>query len=95
MQRTFPTLVLQVVALILGALAACSRAVPANVAAAVNGRSITYAELDKQYQSNFAAPTEPPSDDQLQIQKLEVLRTLIDSEIMLQRETEEVCYFLV
>ena len=29
--------------------------------------------------------TEKPSDDQMEIQKLEVLRTLVDNEIMLQR----------
>src|SRR5579862_9135569 len=84
MQRMFP-----VVCLLFAGLNACSRTVPANVAATVNGRAITYAELDKQYQSNFATPTEPPSDDQLQIQKLEVLRTLIDDEIMLQRAEKQ------
>jgi peptidyl-prolyl cis-trans isomerase SurA len=63
----------------------CNRSAPANVAAVVNGRSITYADLDKQYQSNFAAPNDRPGDDQMVIQKLEVLRTLIDAEIMLQR----------
>jgi peptidyl-prolyl cis-trans isomerase SurA len=67
-------------------LAGCNRSAPPNVAATVNGRSITYAELDKQYQSSFGgSPGDHPSDDQLEIQKLEVLRTLIDSEIMLQR----------
>src|SRR5580704_9586315 len=66
-------------------LAGCNRSAPPNVAATVNGRAITYAELDKQYQSSFNAPNDHPSDDQLDIQKLEVLRTLIDSEIMLQR----------
>ena len=69
----------------LGALESCNRSAPANVAATVNGRPITYAQLDKQYQSQFPASGEHPSDDQLEIQRLEVLRTLIDSEIMLQR----------
>ena len=66
-------------------LTACNRSAPANVAATVNGRAITYAELEKQYQSQFATPGERASDDQVEIQRLEVLRTLIDSEIMLQR----------
>ncbi len=61
----------------------------ANVAATVNGRAITYAELDKQFQSNFATPTEHASDDQVEIQKLEVLRTLVDDEIMLQRAEKQ------
>ena len=63
----------------------CKRATPDNVAATVNGRTITYAELDKQYQSTFMSSTERPSDDQMAIQKLEVLRSLVDNEIMLQR----------
>jgi len=63
----------------------CKRAVPDNVAATVNGRPITYADLDKQYQSQFMSSNEHPSDDQMMIQKLEVLRTLVDNEIMLQR----------
>src|SRR5579863_270447 len=66
-------------------LSACNRPAPANVAASVNGHAITYAELEKQYLSQFATPTERPSDDQMEIQKLEVLRTLVDGEIMLQR----------
>ncbi len=55
----------------------------------VNGRAITYAELEKQYQSQFATPGERQSDDQVEIQKLEVLRTLIDGEIMLQRAEKQ------
>src|SRR5580704_562007 len=66
-------------------LCGCKRATPDNVAATVNGRTITYAELDKKYQSTFMSSTERPSDDQMAIQKLEVLRALVDSEIMLQR----------
>ncbi len=56
-----------------------------NVAATVNGRIITYADLDKQYQAQFMSSSEKPSSDQMEIQKLEVLRTLVDNEIMLQR----------
>src|SRR5262249_49780931 len=73
---------------LLPVLADCNRSVPANVAAMVNNRSITYAELDKQYQFQFpAAPDKPKNDqdDQSVIQHLEVLRTLIDGEVMLPR----------
>jgi len=64
---------------------ACKRAISDNVAATVSGRVITYADLDKQYQAQFMSSTEKPSTDQMEIQKLEVLRTLVDNEIMLQR----------
>jgi peptidyl-prolyl cis-trans isomerase SurA len=66
-------------------LISCNRSAPANVAASVNGRAITYAELDKQFQSQFGPPGEQKNDDQTLIQRLEVLRTLIDNEVMLQR----------
>jgi peptidyl-prolyl cis-trans isomerase SurA len=65
--------------------AACNRSVPANVAAMVNGRAITYADLEKRFQSEFAAPADRPSDDQMSIQRLEILRTLVDEEILVQR----------
>lgn len=67
-------------------LSACNRSAPTNVAATINGRSITYAELDKQYQiSQFGGPAVSVSDDQVAIQRLELLRAMIDNEIMLQR----------
>jgi peptidyl-prolyl cis-trans isomerase SurA len=65
-------------------LSGCNRAAPANVAATVNNRPITYADLEKQYQSQFG-PENRANGDQVMIQKLEVLRTLIDNEVMLQR----------
>ncbi|MGH9657369.1 MAG: peptidylprolyl isomerase [Bryobacteraceae bacterium] len=66
------------------ALAACTKSPPVNVAAVVNNRPITYAELDKHFQSRFE-PSAGSSEDQTMIQKLEILRGLVDNEIMLQR----------
>jgi peptidyl-prolyl cis-trans isomerase SurA len=63
----------------------CKQAASDNVAATVNGRVITYSELDKYYQSRYTASGTRPSDDQMLIQKLEVLRTLVDNQILLQR----------
>src|SRR5712692_7255214 len=65
--------------------AGCKRSPSTNVAATVNNRVITYAELEKNYHSQFPAATDGSSEDQVMIQKLELLRNLIDSEIMLQR----------
>lgn len=70
-------------------LAACKHAAPDNVAATVNGRVITYADLDKQFQMQFMSAGEKPSEDQAMIQKLELLRTMIDAEIMLQRAEKQ------
>jgi peptidyl-prolyl cis-trans isomerase SurA len=65
-------------------IAACNRSAPADVAATVNGRAVTYVDLDKQYEVQFGSG-EKSTGDQATIQKLEVLRTLIDNEVMLQR----------
>ena len=66
------------------ALVACKRSAPANVAAEVNSRPITYAELEKTYQSQ-PQTTEGSSEDQVMSDKLNVLGNLITSEILLQR----------
>ena len=65
--------------------AGCRRSQSDNVAATVNNRPITYAELEKNFQTQITTPQEGSSEDQIMIQKLELLRTLIDNEIMLQR----------
>src|SRR6202521_4270148 len=92
MNRTFAALPLSLavfgslaVLTLLAGLNCWYRSTPANVAATVNGRAITYAELEKQFQSQFGGQGETSSGDQAMIQKLEVLRTLVDNEIMLQR----------
>ena len=72
------------VPLLLIALSACRSKPPANVVAMVNNRAISTEELEKNYQSREPGP-ELSSGDQVMIQKLEVLRGLIDNEIMLQR----------
>ena len=71
-------------------LTGCGGSAGANVAATVNGRAITYEELDKQFQAaQFGNPGEKPSDDQVLIQRMEILRSMIDNEIMLQRAERE------
>jgi peptidyl-prolyl cis-trans isomerase SurA len=72
-------------ALCLALLAGCSKTPPKDVAAMVNNRTITNADLDKQYLIQFPNSGENVSDDQRNMQKLELLRSMVDSEIMLQR----------
>src|SRR5689334_14166995 len=72
-------------ALLIPAFTSCKHSPPANVAAVVNNRSITNAELDKTVQSQLPANQEDSSEDQVMTQKLQLLRDLIDSEIMQQR----------
>lgn len=81
---------LAVLAILSILLVGCGGSAGTDVAATVNGRSITYAELDKQFQvAQFGNPSEKPTDDQVQIQRMEVLRAMIDNEIMLQRAERE------
>lgn len=63
----------------------CHRSPPANVAASVNNHVITYAELQKVYDSQYPQPAEGSSEDQVMSQKLDTLTNLINSEILLQR----------
>jgi len=63
----------------------CNRKPSADVAATVNEKPITFADLDKQFAFQFGANNDRATDDQVTIQKLEFLRVLIDNEIMLQK----------
>lgn len=76
-------------ALALSLSVACKKSVPPTVAATVNSHPITYADLDKQFQQQFASAGEHPNDDQAMFQKVELLRSMIDNEIMVQRAEKE------
>jgi peptidyl-prolyl cis-trans isomerase SurA len=82
MKRSFAFTAMAIAALV---PLACKKSPPANVAAAVNNRAITYAELDKIFRSQFPQQPEGSSEDQVMSQKLELLGSLINSEVMLQR----------
>ena len=67
---------------------ACKHKAPSGVAAEVNGQAITYAELEKTFQTqsqNQGQPGEGANEDTIMSQKLELLNSLITSEIMRQR----------
>jgi peptidyl-prolyl cis-trans isomerase SurA len=63
----------------------CGSSIAPDVAATVNGRPVYYTDVDRTYKSQFPGKGEGESDDQVQLRRLEVLRSLIDNEIMLQR----------
>ena len=71
------------------ALSGCKQTPRADVAAEVNSRPITFADLDKQYKIAFPATAPEVSADQMNTQKLEILRGMIDNEIMLQRAEKQ------
>jgi peptidyl-prolyl cis-trans isomerase SurA len=66
----------------------CKRAAPSGVAAEVNGQAITYVELEKTFQTQTQTQSQPgegANEDSVMSQKLELLNSLITSEIMRQR----------
>src|ERR1700689_1958409 len=68
----------------------CKKSIPTDVAATVNNHAITYTQLQRTYQqSQLATPGQDPSEEQAMAQKLELLRSLIDDEIMLQRAEKQ------
>src|SRR5271170_8169668 len=76
-----------VAALLCGCLTliGCRSAASPDVAATVNGRPIYYSEVDKAYKTQFPGRVEGENEDQVQLRRMEVLRSLIDNELMLQR----------
>src|SRR6202789_4636017 len=80
-----------VAALLCGSMAlmGCGSAASPGVAATVNGRPIYYTEVDKTYKTQFPGRVEGENEDQIQLRRLEVLRSLIDNELMLQRAEKE------
>ena len=83
-----PTL-LAVLLVAAGFSAACGNSVAPTVAASVNGRPVYYAEVDRAYKSQFPGTVEGENEDQIQLRRLEVLRSLIDNEVMLQRAEKQ------
>jgi peptidyl-prolyl cis-trans isomerase SurA len=66
-------------------LVSCKKSPPAGVAAEVNGHAITTAELEKIYASQAAQQPPTSNADVILSQKLDLLSSLITSEIMLQK----------
>ncbi len=62
-----------------------SNQVSEGVMARVNGRKITRAEVDKYYQNQTANSPQKPSEEQADNLRLNILKGLIDNEILMQR----------
>lgn len=71
--------------LVLAALAGCHHAPSPDVMAAVNGKEIMRSELDKYYKERLGDNPQQPSQEQAQIVRLDILRQLIQDEILQQR----------
>lgn len=70
---------------LLAGLAGCHRPPGPNVVATVNGKPIYRADLDKMYQASLnGSQQKPSSPEEADIQRLNVLKGMIENEIMMQ-----------
>src|ERR1700761_7151873 len=67
------------------ALAGCHQGHSADVVATVNGHAIMKADLEKGYRAQLGDSHQQPSQDQADTLRLNVLRAMIDQEIVEQR----------
>ncbi|HEX3435742.1 MAG TPA: SurA N-terminal domain-containing protein [Pseudacidobacterium sp.] len=77
--------VLGVAALSLAGAAGCHRSHGPDVVATVNGKPIMRAEMDTLYQNNLGDSQQQPSKEQADIVRMNIIRQLIDEEILMQR----------
>lgn len=72
-------------ALLLALAAGCGRSHDASVMATVNGKPIMRADVEQVYLANLGDSNQQPSGVQASIMRLNILRELIDTEIVMQR----------
>jgi peptidyl-prolyl cis-trans isomerase SurA len=72
-------------ALALGALAGCKSQVSGEVMATVDGQKIFRSDVDKYYDGQVASAQEKPAGEQATALRLNILRQLIDDEILMRR----------
>ena len=70
---------------LLAGLAGCNKAPGPNVVATVNGQPIYRADLDKMYQASLANAAQQPSTEEADIQRLNILHSMIEDEILQQQ----------
>jgi peptidyl-prolyl cis-trans isomerase SurA len=71
--------------LVLAALAGCHQPPSPDVMATVNGKDIMRADVEKYYQASLGENPQQPSTEQANIVRLNILRQLIEDEILQQR----------
>ncbi len=77
--------VIGIAALAIAGAAGCHRTHGPDVVATVNGKPIMRTEVDQLYQNNLGDSQQQPSKEQGNIVRLNIIRQLIDEEILMQR----------
>jgi peptidyl-prolyl cis-trans isomerase SurA len=83
--RFYLAVLISVSGLLVVASTGCHRPAAPDVMATVNGKEIMRAELEKYYKGSLGDAPQEPSAEQADIVRLNVLRTMIDDEIVQQR----------
>ena len=73
----------------LAVCAGCQRAHDANTMATVNGKPILRSEVEQVFQNNLGESQQQPSAVQADIMRLNILRQLIDEEIVMQQAARQ------
>ena len=76
---------LLIVAVMLVALVGCKSQVSGDVMATVDGRKIFRSDVDKYYDNQVASAQQTPAGEQATILRLNILRQLIDDEMVMRR----------
>ena len=85
----FPLIVLILCGITLvTAVNGCKRSPSPDVMATVNGKNILRSELEKYYKASLGDNTQKPSPEQADIVRLNILRGMIEDEILWQRATK-------
>ena len=77
--------VLAATAVLLATLLGCKSQVSGDVMATVDGRKIFRSDVDKYYDNQVASAQQPPVGEQATILRLNILRQLIDDEMVMRR----------
>ena len=73
---------------LIATVSGCHRSPSPDVMATVNGKDILRSELEKYYKANLGDNTQKPSPEQADIVRLNILRGMIEDEILWQRATK-------
>ena len=76
-------------AVALALCAGCQKAHDANTVATVNGKAIQRSEVETIFQNNLGQSHQTPSNLQAQVMRLNIVRQLIDEEIVMQRAAKQ------
>lgn len=86
-RANLPTLRIGLLAGVLIASGCKSSTAPADLAAKVNGKNITMADLDKQFKSRTEGAGQQPAPEEVQDLKMQLLNQMINDEILMEMAT--------